>query len=1577
MAAISPAPPALSGDLSVFHTTDPLLANAPVLIFHGPAASIGSTSSRIQVHIFTPAGTGSYARLAVSPNSPLYSAVSNLPREEQGDEVCRGLAFGLKKYFSELDEKVKKAWCARAKAPMPAMLFGDDHIAVLASRMTKIQNVPEVIEDVQQGFAEQRLSWLDVDVVLPAGTIKEGGKRGDSAGFEELDERQLLEQRYGAYAELIGALGEATFLPTSTLKRAPSRPIALGRSLSFLRSQKEAVRIELSQLLDTEQSYVQRIQELSDLSHSIGADLKPSSRDELRAIFPASLDEVVITNAEFCNILQLLLNDTEQSAVEDIEAATEEPPSTEEARQNWIDDPQGIGAIAECFCEWFPKFSKCYASYMAAHAQSAQRLRALLRDEDSAISSQLHDVGDQRLTSLLIEPVQRLPRYNLYIDNVAKQLPARHPALKSLYKARDIITDICSQDDTIASGSGIADRLASKVNRWPSDVNVRGRLIAAVDISELVPPYHLEGCALSQGIILLFADCLVVLEKRGTDCMSARALLAELESSGLMPQPLSTRPITPQGLQFVDQIPLEAVSCLEGQDGYTIHMTTHRPDASSDGKQSDTVAGHHIFKLEGSYEGKAARLIEDMTKARVEARFSEAERECAKWEVRATQTTTDYFTLLSAVFDDADQEHVQARRNRASVRIMVDIDKHSQRPRAGQLGINTVVTVSPVSGGLWRLCVESLDGPASREHVPAAELVNVVRRRLGGLVAAGHAISQPSLTSMLLQQHESILQSIELKAVPPEEGEDKPPVVLQQQNNRPKSPVKMLSSFLSSQGPGSQHPSFRSQQPSGLSNIPRMPPPPQPVSKPPSRENRPASKDLSMTRPVSSARSTEHVGGAQFKKLEDALSAYILALQARKGNIVGRSLKMRATADAFAVNELYNSLLDDPNMMVYAAEATVDVLFAAFEKFLNVAWKQQMGPIVPYQTMQAIQSKAESMFPVDFDNFFKTTLATLSPQNQRAFKAIVSLLADLLDGTGNDGDRGILTAAFAEVLVTEGNPHDYIALIDRFVDDTDTYFGEPLEEQRVAEASGPSHKRARSENTGSLTSNTSSLRRKFGFGGLSRENSKSEQESKVASVWRTLSKGGNKEHTPSNSLTRSTLNRAHSTDMDARFTAARRPTSQDGPPANKPLSFDDTAIAANPAAASTTNLGLSTIGEHPSFIPQGPPKKKRRSSLSDLKALDVAQQQFPCSPPAARGTSSSHAQVEDKSLPASPAPSTPSSLSKGSGGKFGSIGTPSQGTPRSRLPASFRKENTPPANKALASPEPRLGSHNPLSPETQTTGSPARGLSNIPSLRSRASISQRPGSSTPVRSGLYERPSSGNTTKQPPTRHEKPANQKPAPTSSNAPATPTTPSSPPKRLRMQSPAKLRERLQNEHSNITSAHHTLQDELSKIGDELTSLHALNQSVRQNSVRGSPAPNRSNTTAPSSPHRPTSDFAARILKLESSIPTQISNLSATLSTLQSDVATSLTISENKCRKLDALYREANGENEALYAKFNSELERVLKAVRGGEGVEALKQELKGTQYENAGLKREVARLKRENLGLRVQIRQDGGE
>lgn len=185
---------------------------------------------------------------------------------------------------------------------------------------------------------------------------------------------------------------------------------------------------------------------------------------------------------------------------------------------------------------------------------------------------------------------------------------------------------------------------------------------------------------------------------------------------------------------------------------------------------------------------------------------------------------------------------------------------------------------------------------------------------------------------------------------------------------------------------------------------------------------------------------------------------------------------------------------------------------------------------------------------------------------------------------------------------------------------------------------------------------------------------------------------------------------------------------------------------------------------------------------------------------------------------------------------------------------------------------------------------------------------------------------------------------------------------------MQSPQKLRERIQNEQSAVAAVHSSLQDELNKIGDELTSTPS-----RIGSVRTPGSHSRTKSTG-SALHPPSSiDLAQRVLKLEGQLPGQISAVEERISSIQADLASSLAVSEAKCKKLDELYREANGENEALYTRFNEELGRILRAVKGGEGVEELKRLLRESQEEAGKLKRETSRLKRENVGLRAQLRE----
>lgn len=102
------------------------------------------------------------------------------------------------------------------------------------------------------------------------------------------------------------------------------------------------------------------------------------------------------------------------------------------------------------------------------------------------------------------------------------------------------------------------------------------------------------------------------------------------------------------------------------------------------------------------------------------------------------------------------------------------------------------------------------------------------------------------------------------------------------------------------------------------------------------------------------------------------------------------------------------------------------------------------------------------------------------------------------------------------------------------------------------------------------------------------------------------------------------------------------------------------------------------------------------------------------------------------------------------------------------------------------------------------------------------------------------------------------------------------------------------------------------------------------------------------------------------------TSLDTINARTSSISSDLTSSLQVSESRVKKLDELYREANAENEALYAKFNEELAKVLKGVKKGQGEEEMQRKMKEQQEELGRLRKENGRLKREVVGLRAQLR-----
>ncbi|KAL8934342.1 MAG: hypothetical protein Q9211_005276, partial [Gyalolechia sp. 1 TL-2023] len=1092
MALLSAGFPSLPPNVVTFYCTkDPWVEDLPVLVFYGPSTTSNATRSnaRIQAHVYSVAGFQSFPRLTIAPTSPLYAAVNHLPPEKQGDEVCRGLAVSLLSYFAGLSKPAKDiirelAARCRPNRVAPAM-FDEMHAGELASTMVKIDDGEGMIRRLSNALSQQSLSWIDVDVVLPPNTIKRAMAQEGVDLVPAFGDDGLPLYRYGEYDSVVNHLGQPTFLPTSKLRRAPSRPTAHSKSRALLKQQKIALRREMCELLDTEKSYVAKLHTVvngiaTDVRQSIpagteGKDLRLRS-DAVDQIFPESLDRILAANVDFLTELEDTLSATQDEAIRDIEGLTEGLANLQldhASTSSWKRDPTGLLAFAKLLLKWLPKFSSPYQDYMRVSASLPDALGAARNDPTSYFSLMLNEFGEQRLRSILIEPIQRLPRYSLLLDNMISQLPASHAAMVSLLKSKDILADICALE---AGGSAdkarTSSRLRKLIDRWPVWLSPRGRIIAAVDAVEVEPPY-IEVSSGQNVILLLFPDILVTVRKKGSDALSAKGILAEVDRSVVAPfQDASNEP----GLLFGAAFDLSKLRLSESADSRTLRMT-HAVAGTSCLKNSSGTATNALADIDvkvlvllGSYEGKTHRLVEEIIKAKIEGRFSEPIRESDKWALRTIELTPGTPGFVAAVYEDSAISNIDAIK--APGQFRVDIGSHDDLGRvlSKTSAVDVAAQINLTGASMFTLDIRGSEGSRCSE-TSAIEDLGRVFAQCGE--ASKPLIQGQQQTQACALAHISHNREL-LRALPMSrssgQGEGR--------SSRPLSPIKLVTSLFSGSNSQTDTPSNWRDQALKIKDVPPIPPP---------KAYHPrigGGLDPSPEKQVTLIGAKQDEDANPFDGLELTFNAYMIALQSRSGNVVGRILRNRAAADELATNELYNTLIEDPSRMQAAAEVSIDVLFSAFEKFLAKAWQERMGHLLPPEVLAAMISGLDSGRPTEFAQRFRKSLEDMSPQNRRAFSAAMKLLSDLLDASGNDGDRGALMASFAEALISSGNPHDGIMLFDRLVDDYDSLFDDtsmtsPEATPGISSASG-SLNRSRTVNTGSLSSNASSLKQRFG-----------------------------------------------------------------------------------------------------------------------------------------------------------------------------------------------------------------------------------------------------------------------------------------------------------------------------------------------------------------------------------------------------------------------------------------------------------------------------------------------------------------
>ena len=356
---------------------------------------------------------------------------------------------------------------------------------------------------------------------------------------------------------------------------------------------------------------------------------------------------------------------------------------------------------------------------------------------------------------------------------------------------------------------------------------------------------------------------------------------------------------------------------------------------------------------------------------------------------------------------------------------------------------------------------------------------------------------------------------------------------------------------------------------------------------------------------------------------------------------------------------------------------------------------------------------------------------------------------------------------------------------------------------------------------------------------------------------------------------------------------------------------------------------LSSIGENtPTKLPVLP-KKKRRSSLSDLKAM-----QDPMSSPVWAPLQLRKATENQIGVEKAPTPQR----------------TPS---PVKQIPSHRSDRHSPQPSGLLrrfSSPQRKEGS--PL----RENSPPKAGSPSIPRpLSSKGAVKEKPEEVVITSYGAQKRQISRSSIPAPRTGLSE---RSWPPNANTSPSKKSSESS--QKLRIQSPQKLRQRLSQEQKVLTTTEGSLQAEMAKIGEEMA-VYKLQRSPTKprSTVPGS----RSTASTPS-----LESLSTKLSNLSSTLKDFTTTQAASFSSISSDLESSLVVSNRKAQKLDELYREANAENEALYERFNDELGKILGKVRKGEGVEETRSKLSEAQEQVGKLRKENARLRREVVGLR---------
>ncbi|KAJ1021190.1 hypothetical protein NDA16_003976 [Ustilago loliicola] len=281
--------------------------------------------------------------------------------------------------------------------------------------------------------------------------------------------------------------GSSITAVSSSSAASPSPSPALNSSAGVKPSKIDPTRLfgRVQELIDTERSYVKRI----DILHQKYAiPLRTLAKDRDTAIIPLYEAQRLFGNiGEIAGANRAFLNDLERLASQGQDSLR-----------------AGLGHVLynhmscfSCYSEYFANFEK------AKHIEQTLAKHRAFCDFADRTKYSVTGIGNTGLRDLLMEPIQRIPRYKLLIDAILAHVEPRDPLRTRLEQAITLVSRIAScEADEKTTRAAVLWSFSRNVDSFPAElISAHRRFIDCIDVDD----FPLDASAASSGIAASFS----------------------------------------------------------------------------------------------------------------------------------------------------------------------------------------------------------------------------------------------------------------------------------------------------------------------------------------------------------------------------------------------------------------------------------------------------------------------------------------------------------------------------------------------------------------------------------------------------------------------------------------------------------------------------------------------------------------------------------------------------------------------------------------------------------------------------------------------------------------------------------------------------------------------------------------------------------------------------------------------------------------------------------------------------------------------------------------------------------------